>query len=168
MSLIPLVQISRATSVTQDHVSDEEELYRNVRGNLEYEEYSHDSTGRLTFLPKAFQDKEKEPSVDRAKLRNFDPEQSRMSEENGIVTLITEEVRQIGDVKTNNDRGKPVKHVVDISPDPIRGNKAHALIVVDPDFFGTESKKNKAFKLLRKALARLATQRGWTLEPRSP
>ena len=153
--------------MTTDCVSDEEKLYRNVRGNLEYEEYSYDTTGRLTFLPKAFQDPEKEPSVDRAKLRNFDPEQSRLKEENGIVTLITKEVRQIGDVKTNDDKGKQIKHAVDVSPDPIPGNKAHALIVVEPKFLGTESKKNRSFKLLRKALARLATRRGWTLEPRN-
>lgn len=92
--------------VNQNCVSDEEELYRNVRGNLECEEYSYDpTTGCLTFLPKAFQDREKEPSGDRAKSRNFDPEQSRISEENGIVTLITREVRQIGNVVTNDNEG---------------------------------------------------------------
>jgi hypothetical protein len=153
--------------VTRDRVSDEERLYRNVRGKGSDEFFYDPATGHLTIESKAFLDQQKEPSVDRAKLRNFDPEQSRLKEENGIVTLITKEVRQIGDVKTNDDRGKQVKHAVDVSPDPISGNKAHALIVVEPDFFGTESKKTRAFKLLRKALARLATQRGWTLEPRN-
>ena len=153
--------------VTRDYVSDEEELYRNVRGEGADEYYYDEATGDLVIESKAFLDPRKEPSVDRAKLRNFDPEQSRLNEENGIVTLITREVRHIGDVETNDDRGKQVKHAVDVSPDRISGNEAHALIVVEPDFFGTESKKNRAFKLLRKALARLATQRGWTLEPRS-
>ena len=154
--------------VTQDRVSDEEQLYRNVRGNLEYEEYAYDpTTGHLTFLPKAFQDKEKEPSVDRAKLRNFAPEQSRIEKDNGIVTLITQEVRQIGDVKTNDNNGRTVKHTVDVCANPIPGNQAHALIVVDPNFFGSESKRKAAFRRLRIALAKLATRKGWTLEPRN-
>lgn len=151
--------------VTRDYVSDEEQLYRNVRSEGADEFYYDETTGKLVIESKAFLDPQKEPSVDRAKLRNFDPEQSRMSEENGIVTLITAEVRQIGDVKTNDINGRTVNHAVDVKANPIRDNKAHALIVVEPDFFGTESKKNRVFKLLRKALARLATQRGWTLEP---
>ena len=151
--------------VTRDYVSDEEELYRNVRGEGAYEYYYDETTGDLVIESKAFLDPQKTPSVDRAKLRNFDPEQSRLQEEYGIVTLVAKEVRQIGDVKTNTDRGKQIEHAVDVSVDPVPGNQAHALIVVEPDFLGTESKKNRAFKLLRKALARLATQRGWTLEP---
>jgi len=159
--------VGLVTRVNQNCVSDEEELYRNVRGNLEYEEYFYDpTTGRLTFLPKAFQDREKEPSIDRAKSRNFDPEQSRISEENGIVTLITREVRQIGNVVTNDNEGR-VNHAVDVSADPTPENQAHARIVVAPEFFGSESKKQKAFRLLRIALARLATRSGWTLEPRN-
>ncbi len=155
--------------VTQDYVSDEEQLYRNVRGNLVYDEYSYDlTTGDVTFLPQAFKDREKEPSVDRAKLKDFDPEQSRISADNGIVTLITQELRQIGDVRTLDDKGSPVKHAVDVTADPIpKKNEAHARIVVEPKVLGSESKKKKAFRLLRIALARLATQRGWTLEPRN-
>ncbi len=153
--------------VTRDPVSDEEELYRNVRGKGS-DEYNYDeTTGDLIFRPQAFKDREKEPSVDRAKLRNFDPEQSRLREENGIVTLITQEVRQIGDVETNDNNGRTVNHAVDVAADPIPENEAHARIVVEPNFLGSGSKKNKAFKLLRKALARLATRRGWTLEPRN-
>lgn len=157
-----------AKRVTRDQVADEEELYRNVRGNLDYDEYSYNSTtGDLTFLPQAFNDREKEPSVDRAKLRDFDREQSGISKENGIVTLIAEGVRQIGDVVIKDDKGKQDKHAVDVKPDRIHGNEAHALIVVKPKFFGSGSKQKAAFKLLRIALARLATRSGWTLEPRS-
>ncbi len=153
------------TRVTRDGVSDEEELYRTVRGEQGADEYFYDETGRLVIASKAFLDRQKEPSVDRAKLRNFDPEQSRISEENGIVTLIAREVRQIGEVKTNDNEGRQVNHAVDVSADPTPENEAHARIVVVPNFFGSESKKNEAFRLLRKALARLATRSGWTLEP---
>jgi hypothetical protein len=153
--------------VTRDRVSDEERLYRNVRGKGSDEFFYDPATGHLTIESKAFLDQQKEPSVDRAKLRNFDPEQSRLKEENGIVTLITQEVRQMGDVVTVDDKGSQFSHAVDVNAASISGNKAHALIVVEPKFFGSVSKQKAAFKLLRKALARLATQRGWTLEPRN-
>lgn len=153
--------------VTRDYVSDEEQLYRNVRGEGADEFYYDETTGNLVIESKAFLDPQKEPSVDRAKLRNFDPEKSRIGEKDGIVALITQKVRQIGNVTTNDDKGRQVNHAVDVSADPIPENEAHARIVVEPKFFGTESKRNKAFKLLRKALARLATQGGWTLEPRN-
>lgn len=153
--------------VTQEYVSDEEELYRNVRGEGSDEYYYDETTGDLVIESKAFLDPQKEPSVDRAKLRNFDPERSRISEENGIVTLITKEVRQIGDVVTKDDKERQVNHGVDVRADPIPENEAHARIVVKPKFFGSGSKQKAAFKLLRKALARLATQSGWTLEPRN-
>lgn len=153
--------------VTKDRVSDEEHLYRNVRGKESEECFPDPDTGRLIVASKAFLDKQKQPSVDRAKLRNFDPEQSRIEEENGIVTLVTQQVRQIGDVVTNDNDGGTVNHAVDVTADPIPKNEAHARIVVEPKFFGSKSKKDKAFKLLRIALARLATQSGWTLEPRN-
>jgi hypothetical protein len=151
--------------VIQNYVSDEEKLYRNVRGEGADEFFYDPTTGRLKIESKAFLDQQKEPSVDRAKLKNFDPQKSRIGKEDGVVTIITQEVRQIGDVVTNNNEGKKVNHAVDVNPDPISQNAAHARIVVVPRFFGSQSKKDKAFRLLRIALARLASQRGWTLEP---
>lgn len=149
--------------MTSNYVLDEEALYRNVRGGGE-DEYRYDETGQLIISNNAFLDRNKKPSVDRAKLNNFDPEKSRMRKEDGIVTLIAQEVRQIGDVRSNNGGGS-IAHAVDVSPDPVPRNKAHAQITVEPDFFGSSSKQKKAFKLLRIALARLATQNGWTLNP---
>lgn len=151
----------------QEFVSDEEKLYRNVRGEGSDEYYYDPTTGHLKIESKAFLDQQKEPSVDRAKLKNFDPQKSRIGKEDGIVTIITQEVRQIGDVVTNDNEGKKVNHAVDVNPDPIPENAAHARIIVVPEFFGSQSKKYKVFRLLRIALARLATQRGWTLEPKN-
>lgn len=155
--------------VTKDHVSDEEELYRNVRGEEDSDEFRIDPhTGRLEFTSQAFLDRKRTPSVDRAKLQNFDPQQSLLTDTNGIVSLITEEVRQIGQVKSKSDKGKEVQHAVDVIHDPNPPedpeNDAHSLIVVEPEFLSSD-KQGKAFKLLRKALARLATKRGWTIEP---
>lgn len=152
--------------VTQNDVSTEEQLYRNVRGEGADEYfYDHPTTGHLIIDSKAFLDRDKEPSVDRAQLKNFDPEQSRIRGKNGVVTLLTQKVRQIGDVVTNDDEGRKVNHAVDVRADPTPQNETHARIVVEPKFFGFDGKKNKAFRLLRIALARLATQSGWTLEP---
>lgn len=155
-----------AELVADDHVSDDEELYRNVRGKLADDEYFYDShTGQLIITPKAFLDRKKEPSVDRAKLRGFNPAQSRMAG-SGIVSLGTQDVRHIGTVKTNDPDEKTVKHAVDVKPAPIPSeNEAHALITVNPEFFGSENKQTKAFSLLRKALAMLASRNGWTLKP---
>jgi len=152
--------------VSDDHVSDDEELYRNVRGKLTEDEYFYDPhTGRLIITAQAFRDKKKEPSVDRAKLRDFNPEQSRIPG-SGIVSLVTEDVRHIGMVETKDPAGKTVKHAVDVEAAPIPSeNEAHALITVKPEFFGSGNKQTKAFALLRKALATLASKNGWTLEP---
>lgn len=155
--------------VSQDYVSNDEELYRNVRGEEEADEYYHDpNTKRLVITSKAFLDRKKEPSVDRAKLKNFDPRNSLLRENNGIISLITEEVRQIGNVKSNDQKGNEFSHAVDVLADPNPpddpGNNAHSLIVVEPKYLSSD-KKGKAFQLLRRSLARLATERGWKLEP---
>jgi hypothetical protein len=152
--------------VPDDYVSDEEELYRSVRGTLRDEEYYYDEYDRrLIITQNAFRDRDREPSVDRAKLKNFDPLQSKFSETDGIVTLVTKNVRGIGDVVTNTEGGAKVEHAVDVKPDPKDDNEAHSLIVVTPDFFGSNNKQKNVFKLLRISLARLATEKGWTVPP---
>ena len=41
----------------KDTISDEEQLYRSVRGELSDNEYMYDSTGRLRFRSEAFRDR---------------------------------------------------------------------------------------------------------------
>ena len=152
-----------------DYILDDEQLYRSVRGKLEYEEYSYnETTGELRIRDVAFRDRNNKPSVDRAKLRGFNPSLSKLSETDGIVSLVTGEVRAIiGDVKTKTDTGNVV-HSVDVVYKPIYKvpkNLAHSEITVKPNFFGSTNKQKKAFRLLRFALARLATENGWTLQP---
>ena len=53
-------------------VWDDEELYRSVRGAPEAEEYIFDR-GKLRIRSNAFRDTSKKPSVDRAKLKEFNP-----------------------------------------------------------------------------------------------
>ena len=146
------------------HVQDDEELYRSVRGKLEDKEYSIQK-GKLIIEPAAFQDRYKQPSVDRAKLIDYNPALSQKSKTDGIVSIRVGEVRAIGTVKTRIGNGDVDDHAVDVIPDPTCENPAHAKITVKPEFWGSKSKQKNAFKLLRIALAKLATKNGWTLEP---
>ncbi len=146
-----------------DPVQDNEVLYRSVRGESVAEEYFFDR-GKLIIRSAAFNDRNKEPSVDRAKLRGFDPSLSRLQETDGIVSLIAHDVRAIKEVETKNE-DKNTVHTVDIIYAPTPENSAHSQIIVNPEFLGTDSKKGKTFRKLRVALAKLATKNGWTLEP---
>lgn len=147
-----------------EYISNEEWLYRSVR-NDETEHYYSDD-GQLIIKPDAFRDRYKEPSVDRAKLRSFDPFLSKLSETDGVVSLNAFCIRSIGEVRTKKDDVDVIKHSVDIIYEPVHENLAHSKITVEPNFFGSESKQKKGFKLLRIALARLATKNGWILEPK--
>ena len=148
-------------------VWDDEELYRSVRGAPEAEEYIFDR-GKLRIRSNAFRDTSKKPSVDRAKLKEFNPFCSKLSNTDGIVSLIASDIRAIKEVETKT-ADRDATHVVDVIYDPNPKsnpeNYAHSQIIVDPEFFDTDSKKKKTFNKLQKALARLATKRGWTLAP---
>lgn len=139
-----------------DPVRDDEELYRRVRKNSEKPyRYSYDSTGKVEIYSTTFFDPNKQPSVDRAKLREFNPTLSKEDETDGIVSLIAGEVRAI-----------PIEdHSVDVIYDPISNNLAHSQIIITSEGVISNTKQRKAFRTLRKALARLATGKGWTLEP---
>ena len=145
-----------------DSVRDNEELYRCVRGKLEDKEYILNK-GKLRILPKAFSDKQRKPSVDREKFRDS-PSLSRLNETDGIVSLIAGDVRALTALETKTE-DKEVVHAVDVIYDPTPGNPAHSQITVTPEFFGSTSKQKYAFRLLRIALAELATKSGWTLQP---
>ena len=148
-------------------VRNDEELYRSVRGELKAEEYIIEN-GKFRIRQNAFRDGKKEPSVDRAELNQSNPCLSKKSDTDGIVSLMTAEVRDIGTVTTS-----VVVHTVDVTYDPYPKsdpkNCAHSYISVDPDFcdpiFDTNSKRDRTFERLKVALARLATKNGWTLEP---
>lgn len=148
-------------------VWNDEELYRSIRGELESEEYIY-YEGKLRIRSNAFRDISKKPSVDRAKLKEFNPFCSTLSNTDGIVSLIAGDIRAIKEVETKT-ADRDATHLVDVIYDPNPKsnpeNYAHSQIIVDPEFFGTDSKKKKTFNKLQKALARLATKRGWTLTP---
>ena len=95
--------------------------------------------------------------MDRAYLRNNDPRNSQWDPTNGIVSLITREVRSIVDIRPRS---------VDVVPNPIKDhptlddNPAHALVVTEPAF-----DNDSQFKKLKKALARSCR---WLILPGGP
>lgn len=152
----------------QDRVQDDEQLYRRVLSSVPLL-YSMDG-GQIRFSSTAFNDRSKQPSVDRARLQNFDPQRSRIAKTDGIVELNAADIRAIGPIFHQNDSGRS-SHAVDVVPDPIIGdvtlainqNLAHALIITHPPLTGTS-----AFKRFKESLAKLATEAGWCVEPGTP
>ncbi len=143
-----------------DIVRNEEKLYRSVRGEIEYDEYSINDTGEYIIQPAAFRDRNKQPSVDRAKLRDFNPSLSKLSGTDGIVSLIVGEVRCL----PKNDI-ELIDHTIDVVYMPTMENPAHSQIMITPKSSISKTRAKKAFKSLQKALARLANLKGWALKP---
>lgn len=148
----------------KETISNGEQLYRSVRGELSENEYTYHPRGRLKFRSNAFRDRKKKPSVDRAYLLEFNPALSKLDVSDGIVTLLTGDVRAISDVTTRID-GTSVEHKVDVEYAPLEENSPHSQIVVHPEYLGSKTQQENAFYMLRVALARLATINGWTLKP---
>jgi hypothetical protein len=145
-----------------DRVEHDEELYRNVRRNWKPPHYTC-KDGRLTIEYHAFYDVGGiRPSVDRAKLLNFNPSCALLNDTNGIVSMKTGDVRRIGDINKVDDS---VHHAVDVVSCPECDRPAHSLIIMKPEHFASGTKQRNAFRFLQKALARLATENGWTLPP---
>src|ERR1041384_3501139 len=85
------------------HVDDEELLYHAVRQR----HFSRLSETEVTVSANAYTDREMRPSVDRAQMRDFEPHRTRFNESDGIVSLVTKEVRAINDVFQNTASGQP-------------------------------------------------------------
>jgi hypothetical protein len=143
-------------------VLDDETLYRSVRDDRL--NFVCDGQGSLTRLSTtAFNDRGKEPSVDRATLRPSGPPSSRRSESDGVVSLVTLDVRAIRAVVTYDNKGKVVQsHDVDVHHAPEDDNYSHALVKTAP-----HAAADNTFKRLKEALCRLAEARGWAFPPSS-
>lgn len=145
--------------IVHDIVHDNECLYRRVSANSDW---YHRDNGKYIIEPAAFQDRGRQPSVDRASLLG-NPNSAKRDSTDGVICIKAGDVRALGVAP-----GGPVRHSVDVIYAPSPNNKAHALITVKPDFFGDKNAKKNAFKLLRIALARLANKNHprFILEPR--
>jgi hypothetical protein len=102
----------------------------------------------------AFNDKGKKPSVDRAALRPAT--QTKIEANDGVVRLLTVAVRSIGiPISAPN----PPNFEVDVWARAEPENAAHAQIEPVPNMNGSR------FEKLKEALARLAEEEDWVIEP---
>src|SRR5258708_40034471 len=157
-----------AGSVTRqptDPVADEEILYRNIQDGRRRYELQPDGT--LHFSSEAFLEPEMEPSVDRADLCSHDPRHSQRDDSDGVTSLLASEVRAIRDVGQATKKGRLERvYDVDIRPEPfydhpiLGTNEAHARIFTTP-----KCRNDGEFSKLKRSLARLASNRGWMIEP---
>lgn len=139
-----------------DYVCDTEILYRRVRdvkGNYKYE------NGVCRISRAAFGDRQMKPSVDRAQLRENNPENSKWEATDLIVCLVTHDVRSI-DVLPGR--------IVDVLYDPIRDhpeepdNPAHSLVSSNPELLPGATGARSAFDKLKRQLAKRSK---WEIGP---
>lgn len=122
-------------------ITDDETLYRSVRvtdGRIE--------NGCYRVSASAFNDRGQQPSVDRAALQTKGPEFSKKSPTDGILSLNAKEIRKERVQRNNLD------FILDIKPDPVHDNQAHAVIVASPEY-----RNDQDFRKIKECLARLAT-----------
>jgi hypothetical protein len=142
-------------------VGDNESVYRRVpcyliNGN---KLYRFDGS-RVVVSSQAFTDRNLCPSVDRAILKNNDPRNSQVSAEDGVISLICKQVREIDDLRSAPGTDQEIRYKIDIIWRPIDGNEAHAQVEPDPEY-----KSKSVFRRLREKLAFLANQREWEIYP---
>jgi hypothetical protein len=132
-------------------VCSNELLYRRVPDRLG-DFYKPIDGGAYRVTSGAFGDKKQRPSVDRAKLRDNDPEKSKKKSTDCVVSFTVAEVRGIRGFGTID---------VEADPNPLEDpdNPAHALITADPPF----SSKNQ-FGKFKQVMARVADSR-WEISP---
>lgn len=141
-------------------MGDEEILYRRVLYGKNH--YRVDESGDVYLSSTAFADKTWRPSVDRAELCGHDPSFTQQNEENAVVSVVCQDVREIDTVVENDKKGRQVlRHRVDVLPDPWPDNAAHAIVAPIPDY----RKPKQVFRRLLEALVRLAQQRPWEILP---
>ncbi len=145
-----------------DVVTDDELLYRCIFCGLG--KYYRIGESGLELSSQGFTDRNQAPSVDRANFCSYDPQHTQKNPDDGVVSLITGEVRMIN-VPQNDEKGKPLfDYKIDVYPRPTDDNPSHARIEPSPKY------QNKTtFKKVAEKLARLATERikkkDWEIRP---
>ncbi len=124
--------------MAEDKVAEGEVLYRGIRYMPDAQEgtrhYAVRSDGTVEISSEAFSDRDKEPSVDRAKIHKNDATRTQVEETDAVLKLIARDVRIIPVTKEKS----PETYIVDVVPDPIVNhptypdNLAHAKIRTMP------------------------------------
>jgi len=141
-------------------VSDDETVFRAIADESQL--FAIDAAGNLRLSGSAFNDRRKEPSVDRASMVEG-AIASRKSESDGVVCLVTGEVRSVKSVVTLDAKQRPIcEHQVDVVHDPVENNSAHSVVRTAPT-----AASESAFRRLKEALCLLANKAGWMYPPAS-
>lgn len=147
-----------------DAVADDELLYRCIFFGRD----CYQIDGKIARVSsQAFTDRKQSPSVDRAKICGFAPTWTQKDVKDGVISLLTTEVRMIDTIVTRNDKGKIIcTYKIDVYPAPIvdepnlQDNPAHAEIRPTPEY-----QSRSVFRKLLERLAFLANQREWEILP---
>jgi hypothetical protein len=146
-------------------VEDQETLLRSVPASGEY--YSHDPSGNLQLSSTAFNDRNRQPSMDRqVLLQSVDA--AKKSATDGLIKLEANEIRAIQLHQVDN-RGKPKAelHAIDVIYSPVlpgnaqglAPNPAHSHLETNPPISASR------FNRLKELLARAAQKYGWIIKP---
>jgi hypothetical protein len=130
---------------TDDRVDDDEILYRRVLGK---DTPIVEGVRRLSS--QAFTDRSKEPSVDRARLRNNCPERTQLDPTCAVFSVTARQVRQIELPRRMPDGREEMVHPFDVRPEPTDDNPSHAVIYAVLQEFRSRSGFDKLLKELRK------------------
>lgn len=154
---------TRDVKMSATLVADLESVYRSIR--YDAGEYAY-IDGQLVFSQSAFNDRELKPSVDRSSLRP-DPIDAKQSPSDGITQLKVADVRTRCKINIVDEKGKPTdEYAVDVIHRPLKSppekteNLAHCQIECNPIITSPSR-----FRRLKEALAALATQHGFLIEP---
>jgi hypothetical protein len=154
--------MAHVVNSTLDRVKDEEMLFRCVFFGRNLYKVQPDGVVRLSS--QAFADQNTEPSVDRAVLCNNDPSWTQKDEQDGVVSLITIDVRRVSvsgqNPKPARDEPIEIQYNIDVVPDPFQDNEAHAVVRPTPPY-----QTKSVFRRVREALARIAEGYGWVIPP---
>jgi hypothetical protein len=148
--------------VVEDFVADDEFLYRCIfyktsDGTKTYKV----ENSKLYVSISAFRDASLAPSVDRAVLCEYNPTYTQKNSEDGVVSLISQDVRLIDSVVQKDSKGREeFTYKIDILPRPLPDNDAHAQIEPTPAY-----RSKSVFRKLLERLAFLANQREWEILP---
>jgi hypothetical protein len=141
-------------------VADAEDLYRAISAGKGF----LFKDGKYVFSQSAFDDRLRQPSVDRSSIRVVVAE-AKLTPTDGVTAVKAEDVRKSCKVPILDPKGKPTgEYAVDVLHRPILApepeNLAHCQIESNP-VYANDSR----FRKLKEALARLATQNGFIIVP---
>jgi hypothetical protein len=145
-------------------VTDDETLYRRVPCIEGL--YVIQADGSVKVSSAAFSDRSFRPSVDRAELCHNDPRKTQREPQDGVVSVVTRDVRSIDTVVQNDTDGKliqafriDVEHVPILNHPTLPDNAAHSEIYMNP-----ACPNKSVFRKLLERLAQLANERPWEIE----